>query len=76
MRPSAMIDPVERFLAEMQFRFDAESLETSAAALRRLQRAAEGAGFELVRGKVIPAPPEQPKQPGEWTSYGPTRPDA
>ena len=44
------------FIAEVSFRFESESIETQGAELRRLRDAAENIGFELVRGKVTPAP--------------------
>jgi hypothetical protein len=55
-----------RFIAEVSFRFEAESLETAGAEIRRLQQVAVAAGFELERGRVTDAPPDDE---GGWTSY-------
>jgi hypothetical protein len=44
------------FIAELSFRFESESVETAGAELRRLSDAAQGVGFDVVRGKVTPAP--------------------
>lgn len=57
-----------RFIAEVSFRFEAESLETAGAEISRLQQAAMAVGFELKRGRVTNAPPQDK---GGWTSYGP-----
>ena len=59
-----------RFTAELEFRFECESQEAAGAALRRLSEAAERVGFELRRGKVVPAPPDEDDDSG-WTSYVP-----
>ena len=48
-----------RFLAEVEFTFEADSLEAVGAELRRLSKAASDAGFEMRRGKAGPAPPEE-----------------
>ncbi|MBD0330641.1 MAG: hypothetical protein ICV64_11135 [Thermoleophilia bacterium] len=61
------------FVATLEFRFEAESLESVGRELRRLQQVASPAGFELVRGTAAPAPPDEPK-PGGWTSYPPLDP--
>jgi hypothetical protein len=60
-----------RFIAEVTFRFESESVETAGGELRRLGDAAEQAGFELVRGKVTPAPPDEDQNQSGWTSYAP-----
>ena len=59
-----------RFSAEVEFRFECESQEAAGAALRRLSEAAEHVGFELKRGKVVPAPPDEDDD-SEWTGYVP-----
>jgi hypothetical protein len=53
-----------RFIAEVSFRFESESVETAGAEVRRLSDAAENVGFELVRGKVTPSPPEDQDRSG------------
>jgi hypothetical protein len=63
-----------KFIAEVSFRFESGSLESAGAALRRLGDAASDAGFELVRGKVTPAPPKDEDDSG-WTSYAPLETD-
>jgi hypothetical protein len=60
-----------RFIAEVTFRFESESVKTAGAELRRLGDAAEEAGFELVRGKVTPAPRGEDQNHSGWTSYAP-----
>jgi hypothetical protein len=59
-----------RFLAEVSFLFDSESVQTAGADLRRLSEAAQEVGFELKRGKVTEAPPDQDDESG-GTSYVP-----
>ncbi|HET9214194.1 MAG TPA: hypothetical protein VFN93_05530 [Gaiellaceae bacterium] len=56
------------FLAEVELLFECESQEAAGAALRRLSEAAQSAGFDLKRGRVVPAPPEDDS---EGTSYVP-----
>jgi hypothetical protein len=48
-----------RFVAELEFRFECDSLEAVPAELRRLSQVAAEAGFELKRGKVEAAPDEE-----------------
>jgi hypothetical protein len=60
-----------RLIAEVTFLFESESVETAGAELRRLGDAAEEAGFELVRGKVTPAPADEDQNQRGWTSYAP-----
>ena len=59
------------FSAEVQFRFECESLEEARSSLRKLAQAAESAGFELTQGKVVPAP-DTPDELQGWTEYGPS----
>jgi hypothetical protein len=56
-----------RLHANVSFRFESESVEAAGADLRRLADAAERTGFELIRGKVTPAPPDDENE--GWTSY-------
>jgi hypothetical protein len=58
-----------RFLAEVEFTFEAESLDAVGAELRRLSQAAEAAGFEMRRGQTAPAPPDE--DDSGPTGYGP-----
>jgi hypothetical protein len=60
---------VPTYLASVEFRFERESVEAAGAALRRLQEAAQAAGFDLVRGSVAPAAEDDEESRG--TSYGP-----
>ena len=59
-----------KFTAEVELRFEAESLELAGQPLRLLAEAAQAAGFELVRSKVTPATDEDPDRSG-WTGYAP-----
>jgi hypothetical protein len=61
------------FLADVQFRFEAEALESAGSELRRLQEAARAVGFELRRGQVAPAPPEE-EDDRRGTPYYPLTP--
>jgi hypothetical protein len=58
------------FLAEVELRFECDSQEAAGAALRRLSEAAQAAGFDLKRGRVVPAPPDEDDDSG-WTDYVP-----
>jgi hypothetical protein len=60
-----------RLIAEVTFRFESESVEAAGPELRRLSDAAEEAGFELLRGKVTPAPHGEDQNHIGWTSYAP-----
>lgn len=59
-----------RFVAEAELRFECESQEAVGAELRRLQEVVAGAGFELRRARVDPAPPDADDDSG-WTNYVP-----
>jgi hypothetical protein len=48
-----------RFVAEVEFTFEADSVEAVGAELRRLSQAAQDAGFEMRRGKAVPAQAEE-----------------
>ena len=69
-RRRARFGVMPRFAAEVSFRSEAESVEEAVAELRRRDRAASDVGFELLRGKLTPAPPEGEGDSG-WTSYAP-----
>ena len=62
-----------RLQADVSFRFESESGKAAGADLRRLAEAAEKAGFELIRGKVTPAPLDDEKEGS--TSYVPLDPE-
>jgi hypothetical protein len=65
-----MLTLVATFRAKVDFRFEAESLETAGRDLRRLQQVARDAGFELVSGRVDPDESERtPRLRG--TQYAP-----
>jgi hypothetical protein len=57
------------FVVEASFRFRSESLERAGAELRRLAESAAAIGFEIKRGKVTEASPDDADDRG-WTSYG------
>jgi hypothetical protein len=59
-----------RFLAEVSFHFESESLQTAGAGLQRLSQAAQEVGFDLRRGKVTEARRDKDDESG-WTSCGP-----
>jgi hypothetical protein len=63
-----------RFLAEVSFHFDSDSVQTAGADLRRLSEAAQQVGFDLKRGNVTEAPPDEDDESG-WTSYVPLTDD-
>jgi hypothetical protein len=63
-----------RFVAEVEFTFECDTMEGVGAELMRLRRAAEEAGFEMRGGKAAPAPPEDDDDTG-WTSYVPLSED-
>jgi hypothetical protein len=58
-----------RFVAEVEFTFEADSLESVGAELRRLSQAAQDAGFEMRRGKAEPAQADD--DDSGPTGYGP-----
>jgi hypothetical protein len=62
------------FTAEVQFRFECESLEQSGRSLRTLAEAARRAGFELTGVKVEPTSESRDDGTG-WTGYGPDTSD-
>jgi hypothetical protein len=65
---------MEEFIAEIRFRFPAESLATAGSHLHKLSVVARTAGFEMESGKVLPAPPAVHREGG--TGYAPLPPDA
>jgi hypothetical protein len=60
---------VPRYVAEVEFTFESEP-DAIGPAFRRLQLAAQEAGFDLRRGKASPARPED-DEPSGPTSYVP-----
>ena len=65
---------MEEFIAEIQFRFPAESLAAAGSHLNELSVLARTAGFEMESGKVVPAPPPDVHREG-GTGYAPLQPD-
>jgi hypothetical protein len=59
------------FVAHVEFRFAAASVEAGGKRLRELATAADNVGFEMIRGRVEPAPPSTDAAAGGWTGYGP-----
>jgi hypothetical protein len=59
-----------KFTAEVEFRFEGESLEGAGRSLRRLALAAETVGFEMRRSTVAVAT-EPEENASDVTSYGP-----
>lgn len=64
-------DIVPAYVAHVEFRFEAETLEEGGRRLRDLAKASP-AGFELVRGRIEPVPPGTEIDEGGETGYGPT----
>jgi hypothetical protein len=62
---------VSRFVAYIEFRFDADDLIAGGKRLRELSEAADTVGFSMERARVEDSPPEEEDASG-WTSYGPT----
>jgi hypothetical protein len=61
-RPARRADPSRRcelptFVAHVEFHVAAESVEAGGKRLRELATAADSVGFEMIRGRVEPAPP-------------------
>jgi hypothetical protein len=63
---------VEKFIARIDFEFEADALTDGGRRLRELSAVAEPAGFRMIRGEVHSAAEshESPERPG-WTEYGP-----
>jgi hypothetical protein len=63
---------VEKFIARIEFEFEADALQDGGQRLRKLCAVAEPAGFTMIRGEVHPAAEsrESPERPG-GTAYGP-----
>jgi hypothetical protein len=53
-----------QFFADVRLQFDAESLEAAGGKLHRLAEAALSAGFDLLDGKVTPAPNDEQRSEG------------
>jgi hypothetical protein len=65
---------MEEFIAEIRVRFQAESVASAGASLRRLSEAAHAVGFDLESGKVYSAPPKSKNDDG-GSSYAPLVPE-
>ena len=59
---------MERFTAEVRFSFQAETIETAGAQLRRLSEAATSVGFDMTEAVVVPG--TEPGDESDWTPYG------
>jgi hypothetical protein len=75
-----IVDPhnalMEEFIAEIRFRFPAESLTAAGSHLNKLSLVARTAGFEMESGKVVSAPPpDVHREGGTGTEYAPLPPD-
>ncbi len=64
---------MEEFIAEIRFRFQAESIDAAGAHLRKLSMLTGATGFDMESAKVEPAPPRVEGEGG--TSYAPLPPD-
>ncbi len=62
---------MERFTAEVKFSFEADTIETAGAQLRRLTEAATRVGFDMTEAVVVPD--TGPVDESGWTSYGPSQ---
>jgi len=65
---------MEEFIAEIRFRFPAESIAAAGSHLNKLSVVARTVGFEMESGKVAPAPPPGAHR-GGGTGYAPLPPD-
>jgi len=59
------------FVAQVDFHFEAESVDAGGRRLRELATAARTVGFEIMQGKVEPATPPPETDRTSWTRYGP-----
>lgn len=57
------------FVAQVEFRFAANSVEAAGKGLRELAKAADSVGFEMKTGRVEGAPLSTGAD--TWTGYGP-----
>jgi hypothetical protein len=76
MRRSALLadkreDLVPAFVAHVEFRLDAETLEDGGKRLRDLAKVTP-VGFELIRARIEPVPPSAETDEGSGTGYGPS----
>lgn len=62
---------IERFTAGVKFSFEAETIETAGAQLRRLAGAATSVGFDMTDGVVVSG--SEPIDNSGWTLYGPNQ---
>ena len=58
------------YVAQVEVRFEAESIAACGSRLRELSDAARAAGFQISGGRVEPSLVE-PSASDEWTRYGP-----
>lgn len=63
---------MEKFIARIEFEFEADALKDGGRRLRDLRAVAEPAGFRMIRSEVhsVAESQESPDRPG-WTGYGP-----
>jgi hypothetical protein len=59
------------FVAQVEFRFAAESVDACGKRLRELGTVAHSVGFEMKSGRVEAAPLNTDADAGGWTGYGP-----
>lgn len=60
------------YVAQVEVRFEAESVAACGRRLKELSDAARAAGFHISAGRVEPRSP-QPSDLDNWTGYGPER---
>jgi hypothetical protein len=63
---------LQRFLAHVEFYFEAQKVEDAGRRLRDLAKAAERVGFDVTRGHVEEAPPDIEADERGCTGYGPS----
>jgi hypothetical protein len=61
---------VSEYVAQVEVRFEAESIAACGGRLKELADKAREAGFRLSQGCVEPAPPESSQSDG-WVRYAP-----
>ena len=61
---------LQTFVADVEFRFSADSVEAGGSRLRELAAAASRVGFEMKRGRVEPDPAIPDPDADGWTQYG------
>jgi hypothetical protein len=61
-----------KFVAHAELAFDAENVSAAGKRLRELTEAARKAGFDLIRARVEPEPPDTADDHHEsWRRYAP-----